>query len=258
MSLLSGLFGSQKKTDLSFTPPPAASAAPNYGALQNLASQRISAGTTGAETPGVGFGADFVNKSSNPIAQSMQRQFQNVTSPTIQNQYAGKGAGYSSMAANAQALGQGNVDSNIGNLMANFYTLNEQQKKNDITQGIGVGQGLDQSFLNQGNLQSAASERLANATAAQSNYAQQQNNAKAGNLMQAGAMALPGVGGALGSIGGMVGSMGFPGASQLGGLLGNVGQGVSGVGANVLKSNSSGMSTADIIKAIQAGQGGKS
>lgn len=250
MSLFSTLFSSAKKTNL--TPnitPPSATQAPQYGALNQLASQRIQAGITGQDTPGVGFGNDYVNQATNPVAESMRRNFNLYTSPTIQNQYSGKGAGYSSMGASAQALGQGNVESDIGNLMAKFYTMNEAQKKNDITQGIGVGEDLNSTFLNQGNQQAAASERLANATAAQNNYAQSVDQQRAGQLMQAGAQALPAVGGGLTAIGTGMGG-------QIGGLVSQLGAGATGLGQSVggqsgVKTGLLGQSDRDaIIKAL--------
>lgn len=200
MSLLSSLFKSKKVNltpDVSYKTPEQAS--PQfYKPLSELAQQRIKAGTTGLETPGVGFGQDFVAKSTNPVADSMRRNFNNVTSPFLSSQYSARGLGNSSLAASAQGLAQGNVESDIGNLMAQFYTLNEQQKKNDITQGINLGSNLMQGDINQSNQIAGASERLANATAQDARAREQRDAGLAGGFLQAGAQLLNPIGSMIG------------------------------------------------------------
>ena len=114
---------------------------PHYLNLKEFAEKRINAGNTGEETPGVGYGPGFVDKATNPVADSMRRNFRNVTSPAISNEYSKRGIARSNLAADAQGKAGGDVESNIGNLMAQFYTLNEAQKKRDITEGIGVAEG---------------------------------------------------------------------------------------------------------------------
>lgn len=228
MSLLSSLFGGSKKVNL--TPAisvPDASSAPNYGSLSQLAKQRINAGITGENTPGVGFGDDFVNKSTNPIAKAWQTQFQQETAPAIRNAYSSKGKAYSSLAADAENKAFSNTQNAIDQLMAQFYTLNEQQKKADVSQGISVGQNQDANYLNQGNAQAAASERLANATASDARTRESADSKKAQMLAGAAAGAITGgfTGGGFTPVGALQGVM--SGANNFSG-------GTSGVGANIL------------------------
>lgn len=83
-----------------------------------------------------GFGDDFVDKASSPIASNMRRNFRNVTSPFISNQYSARGLGRSNLAADAQGKAEGDVESGIGAMFADLYRLNEVQKSNQATAGL--------------------------------------------------------------------------------------------------------------------------
>lgn len=139
-------FGKKSKPNLTqnYMAPPSASSAPLFEKLRNLADKRLSG-------QDLGFGSEYVDKNVNPVAESMRRNFRNVTSPFLSNQYSSRGMGRSTLAANSQGLAEGNVESDIGNLMAQFYQLNEAQKKTDLTEGIRVGDQLNTQYLNQGN-----------------------------------------------------------------------------------------------------------
>ncbi len=178
MSLLSSLFSSAKKTNL--TPDvgvkmPSQINPDMYANLSTLAKNYQNG-------VGTGFGADYVDKTTNPVAASMRRNYQNVTAPTINSNYSSRGLGQSSLAANAQGLAEGNVESDIGSLMAQFYQLNEAQKKTDQNTGINLGQNILSGDINQANNQASASERLANATSANSIQRQGMDTATAKNI----------------------------------------------------------------------------
>ena len=83
-----------------------------------------------------GFGQDFVDKAHSPIAQSMRRNFQQFTSPTISSEYSKRGLGRSSIAANEIGRAEGDVESGIGDLFSQLFQLNEIQKSNQGTAGL--------------------------------------------------------------------------------------------------------------------------
>lgn len=188
-----------------------------YGNLSTLANNYING-------IGTGYGDNFVNNATNPVAQSMRRNYQNVTAPTISSNYSSRGLGNSSLAANAQGLAEGNVESDIGNLMSQFYTMNEAQKKNDINTGAGLSQNLLSGDVAQQNKQADTSLQIQNQTNQNQAYNQNRDAGLAGNMLQSGAQLLNPLGGALSSFGSAVGTNGigslFSGiggaASQLG------------------------------------------
>src|SRR5260221_465942 len=140
MSLLSSFFSGKKKPNLTpdITPLMPGQINPTqYNNLSEFANKRIKAGITGEETPGVGFGSDFISKTTNPVADAYRKNFQQFTAPATASAYSARGLGKSSLAANEIGRQEGDVESNVNQLMAQFYQLNEAQKKSDITQGVG-------------------------------------------------------------------------------------------------------------------------
>ena len=166
----SGIFGLFKKT-------PKVSATPDIAyptqeqlhfttPLRTLAQQRIQAGTTGEETPGVGFGKDFLSQATNPAIKEIRRQFSEESLPQLSSQQSARGIARSSIATDQIAREQRVAQGNIEQLLANFYVLNEQQKKSDITEGLNLGIGLQNQQAGMKADQAAASERLVERTAA--------------------------------------------------------------------------------------------
>ena len=219
MAFLGGLFGGRRKPNL--TPDvsvktPAQASPGLYYPMSDLAKRRIQAAYTGEETPGVGFGDDFVNKATNPQAERMRQDFQNYTSPFLSNQASARGVGRSILALDQQRRGAQEAQSEIDQLMSKFYVLNETRKKEDEDNGVSLGERLLGQDVSQSNLQASASERLANATAAQQNKFQDQDREMGMKILQAGAVALGGPIGqaAGGGIGGILGSLGLGGVSK--------------------------------------------
>ena len=76
-----------------------------------------------------GYGPQFADKATSPIAASMRRDFKNITSPFISNQYSARGLSRSNLAADAQGKAEGDVESDIGNIFSQLFQLNEIQKE---------------------------------------------------------------------------------------------------------------------------------
>lgn len=179
---LFGLFGKKAKPNL--TPDvtrlmPASINPVKHGELSKLSSDYIAG-------RGTGFGDDFLDKTTNPVASSMRRNFQNVTSPLLDNQYASRGLSRSNLAADAQGKAAGDVESDIGVIMADLYKLNEIQKKGDTQFGANIAQNLLSGDTAQHNSIADASERLSQRT-------QDQANTNAAIDRQTGDKALAGV-----------------------------------------------------------------
>lgn len=211
MSLLSSLFKT-KKVDLAPKIVPLQPYQINpqaYGDLSTLSHNYLN-------DKGTGFGEDFVNKTTNPVADAMRRNFRQFTAPQTASAYSSRGLGKSSLAANELGRQEGDVESNVGQLMAQFYRLNEAQKKSDIQFGANVGQNLLSGDVAAQHAQAAASERLANATAADTRARETRDTGLAGNIMQAGAQLLGPIGGAVSGIGGGIGG-------PVGGFLQSIG-----------------------------------
>lgn len=153
-------FGKKNKVNQvqNFRMPPSASEAPLYPDLRQLASQRIKAGTTGEETPGVGFGPGFLDRATSAPIASREARYREVEMPQLSAELSKRGIARSAgpgLASDIVTRAGQSKERDINDLLANFYVLNEQMKKSDITEGIKVGDQLDTQFLNQGNEQAS-------------------------------------------------------------------------------------------------------
>lgn len=142
-------FGKKEKPNLTqnYQAPPAASSAPLYNELRNLASRRI-------QGQDLGFGEDFVDKSTNAQAKRMRQDYQDYTSPMLDSELSKRGVSRSAgpgLATDIKTRAIQTNQSDIDQLMERFFTLNEAQKKSDQTEGIKVGDQLNTQYLNQGN-----------------------------------------------------------------------------------------------------------
>lgn len=171
--------------------------------LRELAETGINAARTGAETPGIGFGQDFLNRATNPAIKEIQRTFTEDTLPQLSSQQSARGIARSSLATDQIAREQRVAQGNINQLLANFYVLNEQQKKSDIGTRLNLATGLQDQQAAMKSAEASASERLANATAAQQTSraaAESERLTKLGNI-------------AIGAVAGGVGGFGASGMS---------------------------------------------
>lgn len=246
-------FGKKQKTNTPETIlPPASYQAPQYGSLKQLADRRTQAAYSGEETPGVGFGPDFVSKTTNPVANSMRSNLQQYTLPQLNSEASKRGLGRSSIALDQNTRAVQNNENQIGNLMSQFYQLNEAQKKTDQTQGVELGQNLDSQYLNQGNIR-AETQNSANQAQANRDFQTASTNnanslARQNSALQAGAYTLNPIGGALGSIGKSIGGPAGGLLSQFGGGIQNFGQ--SATQANLL-GNDELKRLADLLKGMK-------
>lgn len=148
MSFWGNLFGSNKKVNSTIpeTVYPKQENLYMTPSLRQLAKQRVQAGTTGEETPGVGYGADFLDKATSPAIKQIDYDMQTRTMPRINSELSKRGVSRSAGAGlSTDIIGQAQRQSNldIENLISKFQVLNEEQKKQDITEGIGLGQNLN-------------------------------------------------------------------------------------------------------------------
>lgn len=164
-------FGKKEKPNLTpnFRALPHATDAPLFGTLQDFARKRISGETTG-------FGSDYVSRASNPIIANREAQFREVTMPRINSELSKRGiarSAGSNLATDIINTEERRKNRDIDEIMANFYQLNEAQKKTDEAQGVQLGDQLNSQYLNQennaANAENQMQENLTNRTVAQSN-----------------------------------------------------------------------------------------
>ena len=178
MSRLSSLFKTKKQNLTPDVTPllPFQINPKKYGELDQLSSDFIAG-------RGTGFGQDYVDKSVNPVAEARRRNFRNVTSPLLSSEYSKRGISRSNLAADAQGRAAGDVEDEIGQMMAQFFSLNEAQKKADQQFGANLGQNILTGDVSAQQNQATASERLANATATNAQYREQQDTSKSGKIV---------------------------------------------------------------------------
>ena len=219
MSWLSNLFKGAKKTNL--TPDVSYPKQENLyytGKLRDLANQRLSG-------QGLGYGDEYVSKTSNPEIAQIENKFQTDTMPFLQNQLSKRGvarSGGSGLATDILGGAEWQKNLDVSSTVGKYYQLNELQKKADFTQGLNLATGLQDQQKAMLDDEAAASERLSQRTQEDSRYRQGYEDKKMGQSLQAAAMALPAVGGALGTIGGAIGG-------PVGGMIGSLGQGTTGL-----------------------------
>src|SRR3990167_7870549 len=93
MSWLSSFFKSKKPNltpDISFQTPSQISPG-LYNPMSELAKRRIQAGLTGEETPGVGFGKDFLSRTTNAPIASREARFREQEVPFLSSQLSSRG-----------------------------------------------------------------------------------------------------------------------------------------------------------------------
>lgn len=174
MSLLSNFFRSSKKVNNTpdVTPLMPSQINPEmYGTLSKKAKDY----TNGV---GTGFGDSYVSSVTNPIIQASQRRFQNETVPFISSQASARGLGRSSIATDQLNKAGQEQQSQVDQLMAQFYNLNQTQKKSDERFGVGLGSDILSKDTSAQHDVAAASERLAERTAADTRQRESQDNAK--------------------------------------------------------------------------------
>ncbi len=141
--------------------------------LKELAKARIRAGQTGIMTPGIGFGPDFTSRMANPAIAKLDASFNESTVPRISSEASKRGIGRSNLVVNEIGRAEAEKNRDVADLMSKFEYLNKQQEKSDISEGIGLGERLDNQEADMLTNKAQASERLVDRTVGQSNIQNQ-------------------------------------------------------------------------------------
>lgn len=91
------------------------------------------------EGKGIGFGGDFVGRTTNPAIASRETRFTQDEMPYLSSEMASRGLSRSSIAGNAIGRETTAKEQDINQLVANAYLANEQQKKLDQARYEGLG-----------------------------------------------------------------------------------------------------------------------
>lgn len=163
---LFGLFG--KKAKINLTPdvnPPNQEDLFFTTKLRDLASRRIAGND-------LGFGPEFLDKATNPTIQGIERNFSQNTLPRLSSQLSARGVNRSigpGLATDVLSRAEGDKNQGISELLSQFYTLNETQKKADFGQALDLSKGLQDQQASMLNNKALASERLSQRTQDQAN-----------------------------------------------------------------------------------------
>lgn len=209
MGLFSGLFG--KKTKVNLTPQfsPALQGDLYFTKqLRDLTSRRLAG-------QDLGFGEDFLSKSTNPAIVGRQQRFREETVPTISNQASARGLGRSSIVMDQIGKAERNTNQDIDELVSKFFTLNEQQKKQDFGQSLDVSRYMQDQEADLLNNRAAASERQVGRNMDYANQKDQLSSAAGGRILSAvGSFVSPVLGGAMGGAFGGGASKAYPEANN--------------------------------------------
>ena len=156
MSWLSNLFGYKKK-DEGTTQAPILPVTTDYRLGKTVEQQIYDALNSGTD---IGFGADYVNKSTSPLVASREAGWKQRELPTYEASLGARGMSRSTLGARDINTAFANKENDINSIIAQAYAQNEAQKKSDIAryQGAGWdvasqqrGEGMDQMQLNYNN-----------------------------------------------------------------------------------------------------------
>lgn len=121
----------------------------------------------------LGYGDDFVSKTTNPAIAKIDSDFQNKTLPRISSEASKRGIARSSITTDQIGKAEADKNLNTDNMVAEFYKLNEMQKKADFGQALGVSENLQNqdASLQTARADAAANQVGRNVTAANLNNA---------------------------------------------------------------------------------------
>jgi hypothetical protein len=136
MGFFGKLFGSEKK-DQSYQgarPIMSLSELPMGRTLSDLLMQRM-------QGQGVGFGNDYVSRTTNPSIQARMNRWQDYEMPQLSSQLSARGMARSTLAGDLIRRSAGEREQDISQLLANAYQQNEMQKRQEIQNALSQGQG---------------------------------------------------------------------------------------------------------------------
>jgi hypothetical protein len=102
--------------------------------------ERILAALQGGK--GIGFGSDFVSRTTNPAIAQRQARFTERELPMLESELSGRGLGRSSIAGESLMRAGQAKERDIDELIANAYLQQEQQKKLDEARYENLASGL--------------------------------------------------------------------------------------------------------------------
>lgn len=170
MAGLFGIFGKKSKPNLRPDIEPAPQESLFFSGANPSANLRDIVKRRVFEGQDLGFGPDYLDKATNPAIQASQRRFQNETVPFIANQASARGLGRSSIATDQMNKAAQEQQSQVDQMVAQFYHLNELQKKSDFGQALELGQNLNTQQERMKQAQAEGSRDLRNQTVGQSRY----------------------------------------------------------------------------------------
>lgn len=182
MSLLSSLFKSSKKTNLTEDVTPLMPSQINPQAYGDLS--RLSHNYTNGI--GTGFGDDFVGRATNGPIASREARFNEVELPQLSSQLSSRGVARSvgpNLASDVLTRAGQSKERDINDLISQFYTLNETQKKTDEGNGVSIGQNLLSGDVQAQQEQAAASRARRDATAGDARTRYAADEARAGKIV---------------------------------------------------------------------------
>lgn len=173
MGILKSFFKREKAPEIPKISLPGLGDYEQYGPIHKLATSRL-------KGEGLGFGDQFVDRATNPVVTEKMRRFNESTVPTLSNQASARGLGRSNLATNSIQRAERDNSSDIDQLISNFYVLNENQKKRDTSEAVGIETGLLDRATNRTNAQAAIDintpqqQFAMNQSADKTNYAKDQ------------------------------------------------------------------------------------
>lgn len=183
MSLLSSLFKTKKVNltpDISYPTQEQLYYTPK---LREITDRRLSG-------QDLGFGEDFLSKTANPVIAQREARFKNEDVPFLNSQLSARGVGRSAgkgLATDILGKASSEKTRDIDEIMSKFYLLDQQQRKADFGQALDVSRYMQDQQLGIKNNQASASERLANATAADARARESRDTELAGKAVATGA-----------------------------------------------------------------------
>jgi len=124
--------------------------------LKDFAAKRI-------KGEGLGFGEDFLDRSTSAPIKSREARFRENELPAINSQLSARGLARSAgpnLATDVLARAEAGKERDINDLISQFYVLNERQKKSDQSEGLRLAESLQGEQRGMLDNMAAASERL--------------------------------------------------------------------------------------------------
>lgn len=136
MGFFSDLFGQKKKRDLNL-----GNIRPYQSLTEIPTGAAVNTRILGALNQGkdIGFGEDFVKRSTSPFVASREARWEGTEKPEMRAAASSRGLGRSTLAQREEIRGVGARERDINEMMAQAYVTEEMQKKSDIKRYMDAG-----------------------------------------------------------------------------------------------------------------------